>query len=137
MLPLQNSEADVLFFYVTGQTSGRLVALTNPELGDLFAYNDATATKIGRAALLSLYYLCGGKACRAEQFRARQEKAALAINGSGDGKSTEEHGKRRTSKGRGTGGSGDNSFIKYLQFYIHAGGSPSASSAAAGSTAPG
>ena len=110
----------------------RLVALTNPELGDLFAYNKATATKIGRAALLSLYYLCGGKACRADQFRARQEKAALASIGSSDGKGANEHGQRRIGKGRRTGGSGDNSLIKHLQFYIHAGGSPSASSATVG-----
>jgi hypothetical protein len=100
--------------------SGRLVALTNPELGDLFAYNEATASKIGRAALLSLYYLCGGKAGRAEQFRARQEKAALASIGSSDNKAGEARKQKHSS---GSGGLGENSLIKHLQFYIHAGGS--------------
>lgn len=103
--------------------SGRLVALTNPELGDLFAYNEATASKIGRAALLSLYYLCGGKAGRAEQFRARQEKAALASIGSSDNKAGEARKQKHSSGSGGSGGLGENSLIKHLQFYIHAGGS--------------
>ena len=105
--------------------SGRLVALTNPELGDLFAYNEATASKIEKAALLSLYYLCGGKAGRAEQFRARQEKAALTSIGSSDSKDGEGRTQKYSSKGSGSGGPGENSLIKHLQFYIHAGGNPS------------
>ena len=41
-----------------------------------YAYSEDAASKIGRAALLSLYYLCGGKTIRAGQFRSRQEAAA-------------------------------------------------------------
>lgn len=122
---LPNSDIDIWWHAMVG----RLVALTNPELGDLFAYKDATAAKIGRAALLSLYYLCGGKAGRAEQFRARQEKAALAsINSSGS--KNGDGSRKRSGKGGGSGGTGGNSLIKHLQYYIYAGGS--ANSAASG-----
>ena len=128
----------------------RLVAFTNPELGDLYAYSeDAHATAISRAALLSLYYLCGGHAIRAEQFRARQEKAALATttttttskrSGGSGGNSGDSSGGSGNGSGSGSdaggggssGGGGGNSLIKHLQFYIHAGGGGggSASSAA-------
>ena len=47
-------------------------------------YSEDAATKIGRAALLSLYYLCGGKAIRAEQFRQRRALQKYARNAAGN-----------------------------------------------------
>ena len=58
------------------QAVPQLATFTNPQLESIYAFSEADAAKIRRAALLSLYYLCGGKAIRQQQFQRRQEVAA-------------------------------------------------------------
>jgi serine/threonine protein kinase len=54
----------------------RLVRLADPELAATLAYSEGDVRKVHAAALLSLFYLCGGKAVRLMSFR-QLELAAI------------------------------------------------------------